>query len=156
MEFQNIVKLLDTIMWPIVTLTIIFIFKDHISSLIGRIREFEGPGDIKVSLDKREIKEIIEEGKEKNYSPDTMAERILQSLDKREVRIIRALFDDSGRAIYSYRNSYYKDALQSLLDKGYVEKLERGYSLTAEGNNFAKSYFLRVIGRMGSNSRTQE
>ena len=81
-----------------------------------------------------------------------MAERILQSLDKREARIIRALFDDSGRAIYSYQNSYYKDSLHSLIEKGYVEKLNRGYALTEEGKNFAKSYFKRIIGKMDNNS----
>jgi 16S rRNA C967 or C1407 C5-methylase (RsmB/RsmF family) len=150
MSLQDLINLLDILAWPIITLAIILIFKKHISSLIDRIRELEGPGDLKISLNenKNEIKEILKEGTEKKYAPEEMLERIMQTLDKREIRIVRALFDDPGRAIYSYQNDYYKDALKRLLDKGYVEKRQNGYSLTKEGNNFAKEYFQRVIERI--------
>ena len=148
MTIEAITGLLGVLGWPVVVLVIVVLLRREISAIFGRVREIEGPGDIKVTLDPVKVEEIIEEGRRKNAPASSVAERIVQSAtltDKRETRIMRALLDDDGRAIYSYQIPYYRPALESLLAKGYVRKLDRGYALTQEGRRVTKEYVLGVL-----------
>ncbi len=147
MEWKDLVLLVQALAWPVLLLFVILIFRTSIGRLLERIREFQGPGHLKVSLYKQEVEDIIKEGKERNDPPEKTAALILQSLDKRESRILRALFDEKGRAMYSYQNSYYQDALESLLKKEYVQKHDQGYALTDKGTEFTIGYLQSIIGR---------
>jgi hypothetical protein len=116
--------------------------------LFGRVREIEGPWDLKATLDTNKVEQIIKEGRIENALPSAIAERIVQSaiiLDKREARILRALLDDDGRAIYNYQSEYYRSALESLIAKGYVHKVDKGFALSQEGKRLAKEYLLNVL-----------
>jgi hypothetical protein len=62
-----------------------------------------------------------------------------------ETRILRALLDDDGRAIYHYEKNSYKPALGSLLAKGEVTKVQKGFTLTPEGRRITKDYILGVL-----------
>ena len=142
MDWQLILNFISKISWPITILIILIIFKEAIKDLIFRIREFEGAGS-KVSLDAYKVKEILEKGKDK--TAEDLAKQIIDiSRDKREYRILRALFDDKGRAIYAYQSSFYKSALQSLLDENLVERVGNGYGLTDEGFRLTKEYLQDV------------
>ncbi len=66
-------------------------------------------------------------------------------LDKREARILRALLDDDGRAIYSYQTAYYRPSLESLMAKGYVRKVDKGFALSQEGRRVTKEYVVGVL-----------
>lgn len=71
-----------------------------------------------------------------------VAKRIVQSavvLEKHEARILRALLDDDGRAIYSYQTASYRPFLESLMAKGYVRKFDKGFALTQKGSRSQKS-----------------
>lgn len=55
-----------------------------------------------------------------------VAKRIVQSavvLEKHEARILRALLDDDGRAIYSYQTASYRPFLESLMAKEYLDRV---------------------------------
>src|SRR5689334_18973161 len=119
---QEITALIGVSAWPIVALAILLLLRHEITALFGRVREIEG-GGTKVTLDTNKVEQIITEGRKENSPIATVAKRIVQSaliLDKRETRILRALLDDDGRAIYSYQTEYYRPSLESLIAKGYV------------------------------------
>lgn len=148
MTIQAITGLVGVLAWPVVVLVVLALLRTEIIALVGRVREIEGPGDLKVSLDPDKVQQIIEQGRKENSPPAAVAERIVQSatiLDKLEARILRALLDDDGRAIYSYQTAYYRPSLESLMAKGYVRKIDKGFALTLEGKRVTKEYILGVL-----------
>lgn len=148
MTVEALTSLLGVLVWPAVVLIVVALMRRELAGLFGRVREIEGPGSLKVSLDPNKVEEIIKEGRKENAAPAEVAERIVRAavvLDKREARILRALFDDDGRPIYSYQNDYYRAALESLLAKGYVQKRDKGFALTAEGQRVTREYLLGVL-----------
>jgi len=151
MSANDVIALIDALVWPVVILIVVALFRRQLDTLIRRIREFEGPADLKISLiNEQEVEEIVREANVRNEPPASVARRIVDRLDKRQTRIVRALFDDRGRAIYNYQSAYYNDALEELIRRGYVEKLDRGYGLTAEGEKFATEYLPAAIERTES------
>ena len=55
------------------------------------------------------------EGRQDNAPPAAVAQQIVRSvLDKREARILRALLDDEGRAMYNYQTDYLVAILNKL------------------------------------------
>lgn len=149
---QEITALIGVSAWPIVALAVLFLLRHEITAFFGRVREIEG-GGTKVTLDASKVEKIITQGRNENSPIETVAKRIVQSaliLDKREARILRALFDDDGRAIYSYQTDYYRPSLESLMAKGYIQKLGKGFSLTKEGQRVTKEYLESVLQEFGS------
>jgi hypothetical protein len=133
--------------WPIVVLIVLLVLRREITALFGRVREIEG-GGTKVTLDANKVEQIIAQGRQDNAPPGTVAKRIVQSaliLDKREARILRALLDDDGRAIYSYQTDYYRPFLESLIARGYVQHSGKGFSFTADGRRITKQYLDGVL-----------
>jgi hypothetical protein len=107
---------------------------------------------LKVSLDPNKVEQIIAEGRKENAPASAVAERIVEAatiLDKREARILRALLDDDGRKIYSYQSDYYRPALESLLAKGYIGRVDKGFTLTQEGRRVTKEYLQGVLQGFG-------
>ena len=148
MTIQAITALIGVLAWPVVALAVLVLLRREITALFGRVREIEGAGGLRVSLDPNKVEQIIEQGRKDNSPLATVAKRIVQSalvLDKREARILRALLDDDGRAIYSYQTDYYRPFLESLMAKGYVRKFDKGYALTQEGQRVTKEYLDRVL-----------
>jgi coproporphyrinogen III oxidase-like Fe-S oxidoreductase len=77
-----------------------------------------------------------------------VAERIARTatvLDQREARILRALVDDDGRALYAYQNEYYRQALDSTIKKGYVSKQGKGFVITEEGKRVVRDYLYQIL-----------
>ena len=149
---QEITALIGVSAWPIVALAVLFLLRHEITALFGRVREIEG-GGTKVTLDTSKVEKIITQGRNENSPIATVAKRIVQSalvLDKREARILRALFDDDGRAIYSYQTDYYRPSLESLMAKGYVQKVGKGFALTNEGQRVTKEYLESVLQENGT------
>lgn len=147
MTIEAITKLIGVLAWPVVVLAVLVLLRREIIALFERVREIEGAGT-KVSLDPVKVEQIIEQGRKENSSLATVAKRIVQSavvLDKRESRILRALLDDDGRAIYSYQTAYYRPFLESLMAKGYVRRFDKGFALTQEGQRVTKEYLDRVL-----------
>ena len=148
MTIDEFIKLLQVLAWPAVVLVVVVILRREIRGLFGRVREIEGPGSVKVSLDPNKIGQILEEAQKENASPAAVAERIAQSatvLDRRESRILRALLDDAGRALYSYQTDYYKPSLDVVIAKGYVRREGKGFALTDDGYRVTREYILRVL-----------
>ncbi len=148
LTIQAITALIGVLAWPVVALAVLVLLRREITALFGRVREIEGAGGLRVSLDPNKVEQIIEQGRKDNSPLATVAKRIVQSalvLDKREARILRALLDDDGRAIYSYQTDYYRPFLESLMAKGYVRKFDKGYALTQEGQRVTKEYLDRVL-----------
>jgi hypothetical protein len=143
---EALTGLLNTVVWPAVVVFAVILLRRELTALFGRVREIEGPGSLKVILDPNKVEQIIKDGQ--NDSPATVAKRIVRTatiLDRREARILRALFDDDGRAIYSYQNDFYRPALESLLVKEYIRKANKGFALTPMGLNVTKEYILGVV-----------
>jgi hypothetical protein len=141
-------KLLGVLMWPTVLLITVVLLRREIRGLFGRVREIEGPGAVKVTLDPNKLGQILDDARKENASATTVAERIVQSatiLDRRESRILRALVDDAGRALYSYQTDYYRPALDATIAKGYVRKQGKGFALTDEGHRVVRDYLLDVL-----------
>lgn len=151
MTIVESIELLRVLIWPLVLLTTIILLRRQLGGLFGRVREIEGPGSLKVSLDAAAVEQIIAEGRKENATPGAVAERIVKAvtvLDRREARILRALFDDAGRAINNYQSDYYRPALESLVAKQFVHKVEKGFALTDEGQRVTTEYVLSVLKKM--------
>jgi hypothetical protein len=132
---QSITALLGVLAWPLVALAVLVLLRREITGLFGRVREIEGAGT-KVSLDPTKVEQIIEQGRMENSPLAAVAKRIVQSavvLENREARILHALLDDDGRAIYSYQTAYYRPFLESLMAKGYVPQVRQGIRADSEG-----------------------
>jgi hypothetical protein len=148
MTTSEIITLLDTLAWPVVILIVVAVFRSQLVMLFGRVREIEGPGDLKITLDAQKVEQIISKGRQDNASPAAVAQQIVRSatvLEKREMRILRALLDDDGRGMFNYQTDYYRPALMSLVSKGLVQKHDKGFALTAEGMRVTKEYLSTVL-----------
>lgn len=144
---KAIATIVSAITWPVAVLVAVLLLRHELARLFGRIREIEGPGALKLVLDQNKVEEIIKEGREEKISAAAIAQRIVRSalMDPLEKRILRALLDDDGRAIYSYQTEYYRHALQALLAKGHVRKLDKGFALTVQGRRVTKEYLEGVL-----------
>jgi hypothetical protein len=147
---DSVVELISVLAWPLTVLIVVVSFRPQIAEFLTRIREVEGPGDIKVRLDQTEIKRLIEKGQQANVPPDELAEQIVKYAelkDSRELRILRALFDEpAGRGIWTYANNrFYRGALDNLLAKGYVSGGKGKYRLTATGEEVCRQYLRAVL-----------
>ena len=75
-------------------------------------------------------------------------ERIIlgEVIDIRELRILRALYGEpSGRILQAYRTDYYRPALQSVIEKGWVEQLDGGrLRMTAKGVVVSREYLKQL------------
>lgn len=152
MTIEAFTGLLGVVTWPAVVLVAVVLLRRELAGLFGRVREIEGPGSLKVSLDPNKVEQIIAEGRKENAPASAVAERIVEAatiLDKREARILRALLDDDGRKIYSYQSDYYRPALESLLAKGYIGRVDKGFTLTQEGRRVTKEYLQGVLQGFG-------
>ena len=148
MTVVEITALLDTLAWPVVILIVVAVFRRQFVVLVGRVREIEGPGDLKITLDAQKVEQIISKGRQDNVSPAAVAQQIVRSatvLEKRETRILRALLDDEGRAMFNYQTDYYRPALMSLVSRGLVQKHDKGFALTPEGLRVTKEYLSTVL-----------
>jgi hypothetical protein len=151
MTIDQLSGLLGVVVWPVVVVVAAVLLRRELGGLFGRVREIEGPGSLKVSLDAAKVEKIINEGRKDNVPPAAVAERIVRTatvLDRLEARILRALLDDEGRLIYNYQTVYYRSALEALLAKGYVRKLDKGFALSQEGTRITKDYLLGVFQRL--------
>jgi hypothetical protein len=158
LAIQEITALIGVLAWPVVALAVLLLLRREITLLFGRVREIEGAGT-KVTLDPNKVEQIITQGRKENSPSAAVAKRIVQSaliLDKREARILRALLDDDGRAIYSYQTAYYRPFLESLMAKGYVRKFDKGFALTQEGQRITKEYLDRVLQEFETPLRREE
>jgi hypothetical protein len=148
MTVSDITALLDTLAWPVVILLVVAVFRRQLVVLVGRVREIEGPGDLKISLDAQKVEKIITEGRQANTPPSAVAQQIVRAatvLEKRETRILRALLDDEGRGMFNYQTDYYRPALMALLSKGLVRKHDKGFALTPEGLRVTREYLSSVL-----------
>jgi hypothetical protein len=147
MTLAEITAIVNPTAWPVTVLIIVLLLRRELAGVFGRVREIEGPGDLRVSLDPNKVEEIIKEGREEKISAAAIAQRIVRSalMDPLEKRILRALLDDDGRAIYSYQTDYYRRALQALIEKGYVRKVDKGFALTVKGRQVTKEYLEGVL-----------
>ena len=66
MTVQAITGLIGVLAWPVVVLVVLALLRGEIVALFGRVREIEGPGDLKVSLDPNKVQQIIEQGRKEN------------------------------------------------------------------------------------------
>lgn len=147
MTLEAFITLLGILAWPVVVVVAVVLLRHEIRALFGRVREIEALGG-KISLNPDEVEQIIKQGRQENAPAAAVAQRIVQAatvLDKLEARILRALLDDDGRAIYNYQTDYYRRALESLLAKRYVKKVQKGFALTPEGQRITKEYLLGVL-----------
>jgi hypothetical protein len=157
MTVSEIIALLDTLAWPVVILVVVAVFRRQLVALVGRVREIEGPADLKITLDAQKVEQIITKGRQANATPAAVAQQIVRSatvLEKRETRILRALLDDDGRGMFNYQTEYYKPALMALVSKGLVQRQDKGFALTPEGMRVTKEYLTTVLesGTAGSSS----
>jgi hypothetical protein len=148
MTASEIIALLDTLAWPVVILIVMATFRRQLAVLFGRVREIEGPADLKITLDAQKVEQIISRGRQDNVPPAAVAQQIVRAatvLEKRETRILRALVDDAGRGMFNYQTDYYRPALTSLLSKGLIQKHDKGFALTPEGARVTKEYLSGVL-----------
>ncbi len=147
MTTESIVTLIGYLVWPGLLAFVVLYFRQNIADLIDRIQSLEGPGDVKVSFDKRKVEQIVEEGKKENAPAQVVAERIVEQavVDPKELRILRALFGEDGRQLRQFLGSYYRDALASLVAKGYVKKDGRDFYLTDQGKKATRAYLSNLL-----------
>lgn len=151
MTLHDTTGLIEVLVWPITVFVVVILLRPELVRLIGRVREFEGPGNVKIGFDPQKLEQVVESAKQENASPKAIARQLEQSvtlLDNREARILRALLDDDGRAIYNYQTDYYRPALDSLLKRGYVQREAKGFALTPLGKTKTKQYLLPVLDRI--------
>ncbi|HZM58612.1 MAG TPA: hypothetical protein VFB85_02425 [Vicinamibacterales bacterium] len=148
MTVSETTALLDTLAWPVVVLIVLAFFRRQLVALVERVREIEGPADLKITLDAQKVEQIITKGRQANATPAAVAQQIVRSatvLEKRETRILRALLDDDGRGMFNYQTDYYKPALMALVSKGLVQRQDKGFALTPEGMRVTKEYLTTVL-----------
>ena len=69
-----------------------------------------------------------------------------QSIDIRELRILRALFGESkGRLLEAYQDGYYGPSLQALVKRGLVKRIEKRYYMTPKGKDFCRAYLKELF-----------
>jgi hypothetical protein len=70
-----------------------------------------------------------------------------ESVDIRELRILRALFGEpKGRALESYKNGYYRPSLEAVVNKGWARRIEQRYYMTPKGADFCRAYLKELLG----------
>lgn len=147
---DNVIKIVAVLIWPLTLLIILLIFKRPIIGLTELIGSVEIPGGAKILLDRKNVEKIIEEGKKRNIPAKQLADQIVKSAeDANEQRILRALFnEENGRLIINYEK-YYPGSMESLLNKGYIEKRDKKYYLTQAGLEATQKYLVNVLTRQG-------
>jgi hypothetical protein len=150
---DNIIRLLGVLSWPLTMLIILLLFKRQIIGITELVQRVEGPGGVKIFLDRERVETIIKEGARENIPAEQLAEQIVRSAevkDTSELRVLRALFDEEeGRFIANYEK-YYLTAMRSLLDKGYIEKRDKRYFLTKLGLEATQDYLRNILARQGA------
>jgi hypothetical protein len=77
-----------------------------------------------------------------------------QSIDIRELRILRALFGETkGRLLEAYQDGYYGPSLQALVKRGLVKRIEKRlakrieirYYMTLKGKDFCRAYLKELF-----------
>ena len=158
MTADETIRLVEAIAWPILILIVVWLLRKQLVALVGRVREIEGPGDVKITLDAERVEKIITKGRQENAPPAEVAQQIVRSaLEKRETRILRALLDDDGRGMFNYQTDYYRPALMALIDKGLVQKHDKGFALTPQGLRVTREYLATILQppQTGSQASTQ-
>jgi hypothetical protein len=150
---DDLIKLVGVLSWPLTMLIILLLFKRQIIGITELIQRVEGPGGVKIFLNRERVETLIKEGTRENIPAEQLAEQIVSSAevkDTSELRILRALFDEEeGRLMANYAN-YYPRARKSLLDKGYIEKREKRYFLTKLGLEATQEYLRNMLTRQGA------
>lgn len=150
MDSETIVRLLGVLVWPATLLTILYLFRRQIVGMTELVQRVEGPGGVKIFLDRKRVEEIIKEGAKENTPAGQIADRIVKAAEVKdftELRILRALFDeDDGRLIVNYAKNY-TQAMKNLSEKGYIEKRDRKYFLTGAGLKATRQYLQSVLAR---------
>jgi hypothetical protein len=150
---DDIIKLLGILSWPLTMLIILLLFKRQIIGITELIQRVEGPGGVKIILDRERVETIIKEGSRENLPAEQLAEQIVRSAevkDTSELRVLRALFDEEeGRLLANYEK-YYPTAMKNLLNKGYIEKRDKRYFLTKLGLEATQDYIRNILTRQGA------
>jgi hypothetical protein len=152
---EPLASLLVGLAWPFVTFVVALLYRAQITSALQRLRRVQGPGGTTAELEPRgtleeRFEEILKSAQQRGLPQEKIEERtarIFEFGDSRKLRIIRAVLGESdGRAIISYRNDYYRPALESLVQSGYLElTLKNKYRLTQKGNRFASYYLPHLL-----------
>jgi hypothetical protein len=70
-----------------------------------------------------------------------------ESVDIRELRILRALFGEpKGRILEAYHGGYYGPSLEAVIEKGWVKRIEKRYYMTPKGAEFCRAYLKELFG----------
>jgi hypothetical protein len=74
--------------------------------------------------------------------PQTPTVTVLgEPVDVRELRVIRALFGEPrGRYLETYKVKRYGAALNAVLKKGWVRRVDKRYYMTSKGAEFCRAY----------------
>ena len=146
---STLIQLIGFIAWPVTVLLILLIFRRAIVSMAEKVERVETAG-VKLFLDREKVEQLIRRGKQEEISEEEVAAQIVKSareVDVSELRILRALFDEpQGRLISNYAK-YYPGALNSLIGKGQIQKINDKYFLTPAGNQAATEYLRTAMGR---------
>lgn len=71
-----------------------------------------------------------------------------ESVDIRELRVLRALFGEKkGRVLTAYQDSYYGPSLRAMIKKGWVKRIENRYYMTPKGAYFCAAYLKELLGQ---------
>ena len=65
-------------------LIILFLFKRQIISITELIQRVEGPGGVKIFLDRERVETIIKEGTRENIPAEQLAEQIVRSAEVKD------------------------------------------------------------------------
>jgi hypothetical protein len=69
-----------------------------------------------------------------------------QSVDIRELRILRGLFGErNGRLLEAYHDRHYGPSLKAVIRKGWVKEIEGRYYMTGRGAEFCGAYLREVL-----------
>jgi hypothetical protein len=105
--------------------------------------------DLEIRLDPAAAQEIVEDGRRQNLPAVEITKRIIEDavIDEREFRILRALLGETeGRSMYSYQSSYYKPALDSVMNKALVTRNGEKFRLTQKGIEMLRNKLLPLLG----------
>jgi hypothetical protein len=77
-----------------------------------------------------------------------------ESVDIRELRILRALFGEKkGRVLAAYQDSYYGPSLRAMIKKGWVKRIENRFYMTPKGAQFCAAYLKELLGNWQATSQ---
>ena len=80
MTLHEWTALVGAIAWPVTILIIVVLLRRELVRLIGRVRELEGPGNVKLAFDSQKIEEVLEEVKRGTATSKALAARLEKSL----------------------------------------------------------------------------